>query len=97
DRQNCVLEAELPQRRVRWHVKRYAPVAGTTPAEREVRGVQLLEEAGIPTVPLVGWGVLADRRSFVIVDDLAGHRPGDKILESQGVTFDRLLEPTADL
>jgi heptose I phosphotransferase len=45
----------------------------------------------------VAWGVLADRRSFVIVDDLAGYRPGDKLLEAGGSTFDRLLEPTADL
>lgn len=99
DRQNCTLDADLDGRHVRWHVKRYTAVrtAGPTPAEVEVRGVRLLQEAGIPTVPLVAWGVLEDRRSFVIVEDLAGYRPGDKLLEEPGVSFDPLLEPTADL
>jgi hypothetical protein len=99
DRQNCTLDAEVEGQKVRWHVKRYTAVRtpGPTPAEREVVGVRLLQEAGIPTVPLVAWGVLADRRSFVIVDDLAGYRPGDKLLEAGGSSFDRLLGPTADL
>ena len=99
DRQNCTLDAEVDGRKIRWHVKRYTAVRtpGPTPAEREVAGVRLLQDAGIPTVPLVAWGVLGDRRSFVIVDDLAGYRPGDKLLEAGGSTFDRLLEPTADL
>jgi len=99
DRQNCTLDADVDGRHVRWHVKRYTAVRtpGPTPAEREVAGVRLLQDAGIPTVPLVGWGTLSDRRSFVIVDDLAGYRPGDKLLEAGGATFDRLLEPTADL
>jgi len=99
DRENCTLDAEVDGRRVRWHVKRYTAVRtpGATPAEREVAGVRLLVEAGIPTVPLVAWGVLGDRRSFVIVEDLAGYRPGDKLLETGGGTFEQLLEPTADL
>lgn len=99
DRQNCTLDADVDGRRVRWHVKRYTAVRtpGPTPAEGEVRGVRLLQDAGIPTVPLVAWGVLADRRSFVIVDDLAGYMPGDKLLEAGGATFGELLEPTADL
>ena len=99
DRQNCTLDAEIDGRKVRWHVKRYTAVRtpGPTPAEREVAGVLLLQDAGIPTVPLVAWGVLADRRSFVIVDDLAGYLPGDKLLEAAGATFHPLLEPTADL
>jgi hypothetical protein len=99
DRQNCTLDADVDGRTVRWHVKRYTAVRapGPTPAEREVAGVRLLQEADIPTVPLVAWGVLSDRRSFVIVDDLAGYRPGDKLLEAGGATFGELLEPTADL
>ena len=99
DRENCTLDASVDGRAVRWHVKRYTAVRGRgqTPAEREVMGVRLLQEAGIPTVPLVAWGVLRDRRSFVIVDDLAGYRPGDKLLETGGGTFDELLGPTADL
>lgn len=98
DRQNCTLDAEVDGRRVRWHVKRYSAVRGpSTPAEKEVKGVRLLQQAGIATVPLVGWGVLEDRRSFVIVDDLAGFGPSDKLLESGAVKFDQLLGPTADL
>jgi hypothetical protein len=99
DRQNCTLDfRDEDDRPVRWHVKRYSPVRGRqTPAEQEVAGITLLKEAAIPTVPLVGWGVLRDRRSFVIVEDLAGYRPADKLLEAGGVTFERLLEPTADL
>ena len=99
DRENCTLDVEVDGRKVRWHLKRYTAVRspGQTPAEKEVAGIRLLQDAGIPTVPLVAWGVLADRRSFVIVDDLAGYRPGDKLLEAGGSTFDRLLEPTADL
>jgi hypothetical protein len=99
DRQNCTLDAEVDGKRVRWHVKRYTAVRppGAIPAEREVAGITLLQGAGIPTVPLVGWGVLSDRRSFVIVDDLGGYRPGDKLLEAAGATFDDVLERTADL
>jgi len=60
DRENCTLDADVDGRRVRWHVKRYTAVRapGPTPAEREVAGVRLLQDAGIPTVPLVAWGVL---------------------------------------
>jgi heptose I phosphotransferase len=99
DRQNCTLDADVYGRHVRWHVKRYTAVRAprATPAELEVRGVRLLQEAGIPTVPLVAWGVLEDRRSFVIVDDLAGYRPGDKLLEDSAVPFEPLIGPTADL
>lgn len=99
DRQNCTLDADVDGRHVRWHVKRYTAVRGPrpTPAEREVSGIRLLQDAGIPTVPLVAWGILADRRSFVIVDDLADYRPGDKLLEVGGATFSDLLEPTAAL
>jgi len=100
DRQNCTLDFEDEDgRAVRWHVKRYTSVRapGPTPAEREVAGIQLLQQAGIPTVPLVGWGALADRRSFVIVEDLAGFRPGDKLLEAGEASFNDVLTPTADL
>jgi heptose I phosphotransferase len=100
DRQNCTLDfSDEDGRPGRWHVKRYTAVRGLTktPAEQEVAGIQLLQQAGIPTVPLVGWGVLADRRSFVIVNDLAGYRPGDKLLQAGGASFERILAPTADL
>ena len=69
DRENCTLDADLPVRHVRLHVKRYAPVSGQTPAEVEVRGHQFLLDRHIPTADLVGWGQVADGRSFVIFDD----------------------------
>ena len=99
DRENGTLdftdEAGRPQR---WHVKRYTAVrGGQTPAEKEVAGIHLLREATIPTVPLVGWGVLRDGRSFVIIKDLGSYRPSDKWLEAGEVTFGELLKPTADL
>lgn len=98
DRENCTLDADLPDGRgVRLHVKRYPPPnRGTMPAEAEAHGHRLLLDAGIPTAPLVGWGVRADGRSFVIFDNLAGYKPADKLLEA-GAAFAPLLEPTADL
>jgi hypothetical protein len=97
DRENCTLDAGLPDgRRVRLHVKRYTPVRGDSPAELEAAGIQHLERVGIPTVPLVAWGKLADGRSFIILDDLAGFTPADKAIEA-GLPFERILEPTAQL
>ena len=54
--------------------------------------VQVVEYPGYA----VGWGTLADGRSFILTEDLAGYRPADKLVES-GTPFDQLLEPTADL
>lgn len=105
DRENCTLDEELPEgpegdagrRKVRLHVKRYAPPRGSaSPAEDEVKGHQALAAAGIPTAPLVGWGGLGDGRTFTIFMDLAGYAPADKLVE-RGVPFERLLVPTADL
>lgn len=94
DRENCTLDAILPDgSRMRWHIKRF-PIPAT--AEAEARGHRLLIEASIPTAMLVGWGKLRDGRSFVIFDDLAGYKPADKLIES-GTVFDSLLPPTADL
>lgn len=107
DRENCTLDALLGDgRRVRWHVKRYAPVrASTTPADIERAGLRLLEERQVPTVQLVAWGNVADGRSFVILEDLAGFEAADKLIErgdggggsDGGAMFERLLEPTARL
>lgn len=47
-------------------------------------------------MPLVGWGKLADGRSFVITEDLAGYRDAEKMVEA-GTPFETLLGPTADL
>src|SRR5437588_2104523 len=96
DRENCTLDADVPDGHVRLHIKRYTSARGATPAEVEARGHQLLLDRKIPTASLVGWGALADGRSFVIFDDLAGYRPADKLIEA-GTPFEPLLEPTADL
>ncbi len=100
DRENCTLDADVGDAwrspKVRLHVKRYFPVRGVPPAEEEVHGHRALSIEKIPTAPLVGWGVLADGRSFTLFEDLAGYRPADKLIES-GTPFAGLLGPTADL
>jgi heptose I phosphotransferase len=97
DRENCTLDATRADGTpVRLHVKRYPATAAGTPAADEVRGIELLQRAGIPTVPLVGWGALADGRSFVVTLDLAGYRDAEKLVRS-GSPFAGLLDPTADL
>ncbi|HZL38227.1 MAG TPA: lipopolysaccharide kinase InaA family protein [Tepidisphaeraceae bacterium] len=97
DRQNCTLDAQAGGERIRLHVKRYARTGRPrTAAQEEFAGHQLLVSNGIPTAPLVAWGVLDDRRSFVIFEDLAGHVPADKLMQSSAA-FDGLLQPTADL
>jgi heptose I phosphotransferase len=96
DRENCTLDVARPDGSpLRFHIKRFRP-ASDLPAEAEVRGLRLLRDKGIPTPSLVGWGSLADRRSFVITEDLAGYRAADKLIQ-EGVSFDRLLAPCADL
>jgi heptose I phosphotransferase len=96
DRENCVLDAEHGGRPARLHVKRFPATAKGTPAQDEVRGIELLQRAGIPTVPLVGWGRLADGRSFVVSLDLDGFRDAEKLVQG-GLPFAEVLEPTADL
>lgn len=97
DRENCLLETTLADgRKIRWHVKRYAPVRGQTPADAEVAGYRLLRDRQLPTADLVAWGRLEDGRSFVILEDLAGYADAEKLVAG-GLPFDRLLEPTADL
>jgi hypothetical protein len=98
DRENCTLDADLPDgRHVRLHVKRYRPERGTrTAADDESLAIRALETHEIPTVPLVGWGKVADGRSFLITEDLSGYRDSEKLVRD-GLPFARLLEPTADL
>jgi heptose I phosphotransferase len=98
DRENCTLDASLDDGSpIRLHVKRYQPVRGArTPAEEELAGFRLLEEAGIPAAVPAGWGKLADGRSFLLTEDLAGYRDAEKLVES-GFPFEKLLAPTADL
>ena len=66
------------------------------PAEVELAGHRALVDARIPTAELVAWGVLRDRRSFVIFDDLRGFDAADKLVAG-GLPFARILEPAADL
>jgi hypothetical protein len=96
DRENCVLEEAGPDGvTVKLHIKRYAPVRrGAPPAEVEANGIRSLQLAGIATVPLVGWGIMGDGRSFTITEDLAGYAPADKLVE-RGMPFARVLAPTA--
>lgn len=98
DRENCTLDAAWPDGRVtRLHIKRYEPARGTsTPADDEATGLRALQIEKIPTAPLVGWGRVEDGRSFVILEDLAGFRAADRLIEG-GVSFERLLGPTAEL
>ncbi|MFI5381434.1 MAG: lipopolysaccharide kinase InaA family protein [Tepidisphaerales bacterium] len=98
DRENAFLDAARPDGTpVRLHIKRHAPVRyGHNPADVEAQGIRALLLEGIPTVPLVGWGTLADGRSCVITEDLAGFRAADKMIET-GTRFERLLAPTAEL
>jgi len=97
DRENCTLDFEFEGKPVRLHIKRYKPERGfKTPAEHEFMGTAALVYEKIPTAPLVAWGVMLDKRSFIILLHLDGYTPGDKLVE-QGTPFDRLLMPTADL
>jgi hypothetical protein len=97
DRENATLDHQRADRtRVRLHVKRY-PDAAT--ASREVRGWWMLRQAGVPTAGMVAYGAASlngSKRGFVILEDLAGFTPADKMLE-QGFDFDRLLDATAGL
>jgi hypothetical protein len=92
DRENCTLEHKSH----RWHIKRYPATRSTTPAERELWGHRALVDARIASAELVAWGVLRDRRSFVIFDDLRDFAAADKLVAA-GLPFDAILGPTADL
>ncbi len=98
ERQNCTLDADLADgRHIRLHIKRHLPERGTrTPADEEALGIRALEIERIPTVPLVGWGRLIDGRSFIITEDLTDYRDAEKAVR-EGLPFESLLEPTADL
>jgi hypothetical protein len=94
DRENCTLDADIDGKKTRLHIKRY--LIPSTAATEEVKAIELLRSAGIPTVPLVGHGHIADGRSFLITEDLAGYRDAEKMIVA-GTPFETLLEPTADL
>jgi heptose I phosphotransferase len=81
-------------RGVRFHIKRYRAIRGVTPGEQEMEGIFLLQRAKIPTVTPAAWGRLDDGRSFVVTEDLGDYADCEKLVAS-GLTFGRLLEPTA--
>src|ERR1700722_13834537 len=98
ERENGTLDVTLPDGdSIRLHIKRYnATNALTSPMQLEVRGYHAFLKEEIPTAPLVAFGRLADRRSFVIFANLDGYTPADKLIEN-GASFEQLLIPTADL
>jgi hypothetical protein len=98
DRENGYLDLDDDNGIVsRWHIKRFpAPARGPLPAHEEAQAHELAVAERIPTADLVGSGNLADKRSFIIFDNLTDFAPADKLLED-GFSFDRLLAPTAKL
>ncbi len=98
DRENAVLDIELAGGgRARLHVKRYEPARGfTLPADEEVRGAKALAVEGIPTAKLAAFGRMMDRRSFVILQDLAGFTPADKAVAA-GTPFQSIGGAIADI
>lgn len=77
----------------RWHIKRYL-TGHAADVEREVRGIHLLRDHGIPTVPLIAYGKLPDGRAFLITDDLTGLVPADKLSPA---TIPAALPPIVEL
>ena len=98
DRENCTLDATLSDgRQIRWHIKRYAgSTAFMLPNKAEVAGFYALKMHDIPTAEMIGFGQMRNRRSFTIFEDLAGYAAADQLIPT-AASFDRLLNPTADL
>jgi hypothetical protein len=98
DRENAYIDLESDDGTIsRWHIKRFpARPVHPLPAHEEVKSHSLAVTEQIPTANLVGWGSLADNRSFIIFENLVDFAPADKLLET-GFPFDRLLAPTAKL
>lgn len=94
ERQNCTLDETLGDgRAIRLHIKRFKR-PGDDGAQAEVRGIQLLQESGIATVPLVAWGHSSAGRGFIITEDLAGFRDAEQAVRA-GLPLDRLISPIA--
>jgi hypothetical protein len=96
DRENATLDHVRDDgSAIRLHIKRYAPHAGFMAAE-EVTGFDRLTKAGVPCAPIIASGKRSDGSSFIILEDLTGYTPADKLIES-GFGFEKLLTATADL
>jgi hypothetical protein len=94
ERDNATLDATSRDGRpLRLHIKRYRQ---NQSAHDEAAGISLLQNHGIPTVPLVCWGTLTDGRGFLVTEDLAGYLPIDKLI-TNGTPFDDLRNAIADL
>jgi hypothetical protein len=96
DRENATLDhVRADGEKIRLHVKRYPPAAGFM-AEQEIAGYRLSQNANVPAAPIIAHGRRGDGSSFIILEDLAGFTPADKLIAG-GFPFDRLLNATADL
>ncbi|MGD1276134.1 MAG: lipopolysaccharide kinase InaA family protein [Tepidisphaeraceae bacterium] len=96
DRENCLWDIRRPDgSTLRLHVKRYPPGRHRV-AKQEADSYRDLRQAAVPTAKLAAWGTLADGRSFVMIEDLAGFAAADKLIAA-GAPFEKLLIPTADL
>jgi hypothetical protein len=98
ERQNATLDFQSPPGTPRrWHIKRYLQ-ASADPLAAEVRGIQLLQQANIPTVPLVAHGSDSLGRSFLITEDLRGFAAGDQVPpELLRQRLDDIVKLAADL
>jgi hypothetical protein len=96
DRENATLDFQCKNgKSIRLHIKRY-PARFYRMARREMDGYRLLKEAEIPIAPIIAHGRRANSDSFIILEDLAGYTPADKLVQ-QGFAFEHLLNATADL
>jgi hypothetical protein len=96
DRENCKWDIPAEGKTIRLHVKRFPAMRSESPAKIEARGYELLRTHEIPAAQVAACGILNDGRSFIATEDLAGFTPADKLVQD-GLDFDRLLIPTADL
>jgi hypothetical protein len=96
DRENATLDhVRADGSTVRLHVKRYPPASGIM-AMQELAGYRLLQQSNVPAGSILAGGRRADGSGFVILEDLAGYTPADKLIQ-RGFAFDALLNATADL
>jgi len=98
DRENCVWEIlDSAGRTHRFHVKRYpASHRHHAAARAEANGYAALAAEQIPAARVAAWGELSDGRSFIVIQDLAGFTPADKLIAA-GAPFAELLAATASL
>ncbi len=90
ERQNAVIDLDDG---VRLHVKRFKS-SQDDPVGTELEGIRLLHEANIPTLEVVAHH--CGPRPVLVTKDLTGLTSADVLLR-EGVCFDDLLAPTADL